>query len=106
MKWKKLIAIVLWLEALSLIFLFALPALQHKVFADPEFPDIIVYHQYPPGCIVDFRGNIFIASAWIGVFWTIVVILVIGAYKLHKAIDEFDSRRLKKVLGERQLRIE
>lgn len=84
---KKLIAIILVLEALTLTYLFTAPALEHRVFENPRFPNIIVYHHNPPGCIVDFVGNIYVTTLITGLFWTIVVLGVAALCKLLIEIE-------------------
>ena len=62
-KSRSLVAIVLFAEVFTLAVLFGLPALQGRVYSYPHFPQVIVFHDRPPGSIVDFQGNFFAAAA-------------------------------------------
>jgi hypothetical protein len=77
-KWRRLIAFVFLAEVFTLSFRFGLPALQGRAFLDPHFPLVIVFHQSPPGCIVDFQGNVFTAAAATTLFWMCAVLVVAG----------------------------
>jgi len=48
-KWRTLVAIVLFAEVLTLAARFGLPALQGRVYSYLHFPRVIVFHQTPPG---------------------------------------------------------
>jgi hypothetical protein len=75
-KWGRLIAFAFLAEVFTLSFWFGLPALQGRAFFDPRFPLVIVFHQSPLGCIVDFRGNVFTAVAATTLFWMCAVLVV------------------------------
>jgi len=74
-KWRRLIAIASLAEILTLAVWFGLPALQGRAFPDPHFPRVIVFHQTPPGCIVDFQGNLYVAAAESAMFWICAVLV-------------------------------
>ena len=88
-KWRTLLAIVLFAEVSTLAVTFGVPALQGKVYADPHFPHLIVFHQTPPGCIVNFQGNFFMAAAESTVFWICIVLIVAG---LRRWVRNNDKR--------------
>jgi hypothetical protein len=77
-KWGRLIAFALFAEVFILSCWFGFPALQGRAFFDPRFPRVIVFHQSPPGCNVDFRGNVFTAAAATTLFWMFAVLIVAG----------------------------
>jgi hypothetical protein len=81
-KWGLLIAMALLAEACTVALQFGLPAIQGKVFADPHFPRVIVFHHVPPSCIVDFQGNFYAAVAESTLFWACSVFVVTGAVRL------------------------
>jgi len=86
-KWRTLVAIVLFAEVFTLAAMFGLPALQGRVYSYPHFPRLIVFHQSPPGCIVDFQGNFFAAAAESTVFWICIVLIVAGLMRLIRNDD-------------------
>jgi hypothetical protein len=88
-KWRRLIAIVLFAEVSTLAVTFGVPALQGKVYSDPRFPHLIVFHQTPPGCIVNFQGNFFVSAVESTVFWICIVLIVAG---LRRWIRNNDKR--------------
>ena len=74
MKWKWLILIVMGLEVATLVCQFGVPALQGRVFGDPNFPHLIVMHgDVPHSDIVDSRGNFFVAATESTVTYTVIV---------------------------------
>ena len=82
LKWGRLVAMVLLLDASTLAVLFGLPAIEGKAFPDPHFPRVIVFHHAPPSCIVDFQGNFYVAVAESTLFWACSVFAVAGAVRL------------------------
>ena len=86
-KWRTLLAIVLFAEAFTLAAMFGVPAIQGRVYSDPHFPRLIVFHQTPPGCIVNFRGNFFASAAESTVFWICIVLLFAGLRRLIRSND-------------------
>jgi len=87
-RWRRIAVIVLVAELATLTVEFGLPVVQHRIFTDPQFPHVIVFHQTPPSCIVDFQGNVYISSMTSTAFWTIVVIGVTFAVKLVRRNEE------------------
>ena len=75
-KWRTLFATVLFAEVFTLVATFGVPAIEGRVYSDPHFPRLIVFHQNPPGCIVNFRGNFFASAAESTVFWICIVLIV------------------------------
>jgi hypothetical protein len=86
-KSRSLVAIVLFAEAFTLAVLFGLPALQGRVYSYPHFPRVIVFHDRPPGCIVDFQGNFFAAAAESTLFWICMVLVSAGMRRLIRNND-------------------
>lgn len=84
-----LFAIALSAEVSTLAAMFGVPALQGRVYSDPHFPRLIVFHENPPGCIVNFRGNFFVSVAESTVFWICIVLVVAG---LRRWIRNDDKR--------------
>ena len=75
MHWKKLLLLATLLEFFTLIVQFWLPYSEGRAFVDPAFPQLIVFHQSPPGCIVDFRGNFWQYVAEETFTWLVVTFL-------------------------------
>lgn len=96
MRLRKLIAIVLLLEAVTLTYLFTMPALEHRVFETPRFPNIIIHHHNPPGCIVDFVGNIYVTILITALFWTIAVVGIAALRKLIIEIEVYLFKQTEK----------
>ena len=86
-KWRTLVAIVLFAEAFTMAGMFGLPALQGRVYSYPHFPHLIVFQSPPPGDIVGFQGNFFAAAAESTVFWTCTVLIVAGLRRLIRNND-------------------
>ena len=76
-KWRTLVAIVLFAEAFTLAGMFGRPAIQGRLLRHP-FSSPHVFHQRPPGCIVHFHGNFFVSAAQSTAFWICVVLIVAG----------------------------
>jgi hypothetical protein len=95
-KWRTVVAIVFFAEVFTLAAMFGLPALQGRVYSSPHFPRLIVFHQTPPGCIVDFQGHVFASAAESTVFWICVVLVVAGLKRLmrnnERRVDQEISR--------------
>jgi len=86
-KWRSLVAIVLFAEVFTLAVLFGLPAQQGRVYSYPHFPQVIVFHDTLPGCIVDFQGNFFAAAAESTLFWICMVLVSAGIRRLIRNND-------------------
>jgi len=86
-KWRTLFATVLFAEVFTLVATFGVPAIEGRVYSDPHFPRLIVFHQTPPGCIFDFQGNFFAAAAESTVFWICIVLIVAGLMRLIRNND-------------------
>lgn len=87
-KWRTLLAIVLFAEVFTLAATFGVPALQGKVYSDPEFPRLIVFEHNPPGCIINFRGNFFVSAAESTVLWICIVLIVAGLRRWIRSNDK------------------
>jgi hypothetical protein len=87
LKWRTLVAIVLFAEVFTLAARFGLPALQGRVYSYPHFPRVIVFQQTPPGCIVDFQGSVIASAAGSIVFWICIVVIVAGLRRLIRNND-------------------
>jgi hypothetical protein len=94
MRWRRIIAIVVLAELATLAIEFGLPAVQHRIFADPRFPHVIVFHHPLPSCIVDFQGNVYTFCAISTVLWMSVLIGVAFVVSLVRRKAEYD-RKLK-----------
>jgi hypothetical protein len=73
LKWRRIFAIALLAEAATLAVEFGLPFRQHRIFADPQFPNLIVFLHTPPSCIVTFRGSFYTYGVTSLIFWLVAV---------------------------------
>lgn len=68
MRWKWLLLTALAADLLTLAVYYGLALIEGRLFGDPRFPRLFVFHSPPPSCIVS-RENFFVTAFALGVFW-------------------------------------
>ena len=65
------------LELTTLTLRFAVPTIQGRLYGDPKFPHLIVFHgDVPHSDIVNFQGNFYDSALESAIFWILVVFAI------------------------------
>ena len=92
MHWRRILGIAFFGELLTLWYEFGLPLLQHRIFPDPHFPNLIAFLQKPPSCIVTFRGNFYSFCAASAAGWMVATVAITMVVTIAVRLIRRDER--------------